>query len=221
MIITYYGHSMFQIEMANGKKILIDPFDAHVGYPVPKLYPDYISVSHQHADHNNTKDFAINDRGEAAKVFDRAGSYDIEEKLTLRQIPTYHDNQKGALRGDNLLSLIKVEGLTFLHLGDLGEDLAPALIKQIGPVDILCLPVGGYYTIDAGQAKALLDRMNPAITIPMHYKTQYNEDFPITLIEDFLSFFPQKAEKLPLLRITKEDLSQQPSLVVLDVFVQK
>ncbi len=218
MIITYHGHSMFEIEFSNGETLLMDPYDDEIGYPLPQVYPDYITVSHQHHDHNNTKAYLENRSGVKSQVFDNEGKYTLSENLELSLYPTFHDSQKGALRGENLLTLIEAEGVRILHLGDLGETLEEDFLNGLGKINILLVPVGGYYTIDAKEAVRLIDLLKPNIVIPMHYQTAYSKPLPIAPIEDFLNLQNRGKEELNLLRVTKDDLSEQPSLAILKVF---
>ena len=92
--------------------------------------------------------------------------------MKLQTLPTFHDTASGKERGDNLLSVISADGITLLHLGDLGHDLDPETLRKIGKVDVLLLPVGGFYTIDAQAATKVMNNIRPSITIPMHYKTE-------------------------------------------------
>lgn len=85
----------------------------------------------------------------------------------------------------------------------------------LGSADIVMLPVGGYYTMDANMAKQVADVLHARVILPMHYKTEANASWPIAPVTDFLRLYPEKAEELPLLRVSAGDLSCQPHLVVL------
>ena len=65
-----------------------------------------------------------------------------------------------------------------VHLGDLGHLLDQDVIAQIGKTDVLMLPVGGFFTIDAEAATRVMNDIRPSIAIPMHFKTEKVE-FPI------------------------------------------
>ena len=164
MKITHIGHSCFKIEFDGGKVLVTDPYDPSVGYPMPKIRADIATLSHGHYDHNYTAALSGN-----VKIF---GSQcdTVADGISLRTVLSFHDNGQGRLRGKNLIFVIKAEGLTLCHLGDLGEDLNPAIIREIGKADILFIPVGGTYTLDYAQAAEYADAINPAVVIPMHYK---------------------------------------------------
>ena len=150
------------------------------------------------------------------KIIDTAGKVQPAPDVRLTGIFCCHDHHNGAHRGQNLLFVLESEGLRIAHLGDLGHIPTPAQVRELGRVDVLLLPVGGYYTIDAQSAAALCHRVQPRMIIPMHYRTQANADWPIAPVEDFLSAMDaQDAPRMPLLRVTAKDLSEQPRVAVL------
>ncbi len=210
MLILHHGHSEFLLETENGFRILTDPFDAHVGYPMKKVNCDAVTVSHGHGDH------CFVEKAEGSIVVaDAQGVTHLSSHVKAIGIPCFHDECEGQKRGKNLIFIIEAEGLRIAHLGDLGA-WDDALIQAIGHVDILLVPVGGFYTIDAASAAEICRRIAPRIVIPMHYKTAVNADWPITPVTDFLALMnAQDAPQMPLLRVTKEDLSEQPALIVL------
>ncbi|NLB91045.1 MAG: MBL fold metallo-hydrolase [Clostridiales bacterium] len=143
MIISYFGHSMFQIELENGKNLMIDPYDDSIGYQPPKLYPDYICISHDHHDHNHISDYSTNKTGEKPLIFKELSSIYDDGQVKITFLPTYHDKEKGRLRGKNDIMVIETESIRILHVGDLGHLLSQETITALGEIDILCLPVGG------------------------------------------------------------------------------
>ena len=210
MLILHHGHSEFLLETANGFRILTDPFDAHVGYPMKKVPCDAVTVSHFHGDHC----FADKAAGDIV-IADRAGETRLSFDVTARGIPSFHDECEGQKRGGNLIFVIEAEGLRIAHLGDLGS-WNGQLAQAVGAVDILLIPVGGYYTIDAAQAATIVREIKPRITIPMHYKTQVNADWPIAPVDSFLAKMNAlNAPRMPLLRVTEQDLSEHPPVIVL------
>ncbi|MGB2988561.1 MAG: MBL fold metallo-hydrolase, partial [Candidatus Zixiibacteriota bacterium] len=71
--------------------------------------------------------------------------------------------------------------------GDLGIDLNDAQVKEIGAVDVLFVPTGGFYTIDAAVASKVAATLNARVVIPMHYKTAFlGDNFPLFGVDEFL-----------------------------------
>lgn len=211
MLITCHGHSEFYLEAQNGFKLLTDPFDGHVGYPMGQYPCDAVTVSHGHGDHN----FVQKALG-APAIVDSEGVWKVSPEVTVTAIPSFHDDEGGKKRGSNLLMKIEMEGLTLVHLGDQGCALTEDQIKALGQADVLMIPVGGFYTIDARQAYAICQRLQPRIILPMHYKTQANASWPITDEKPFLHLLGcESLSPMPLLRVTKGDLSEQPRAALL------
>ena len=209
MIITCLGHASFLLELENGYRIVTDPYDSSVGYPMRHTRANAVLVSHQHHDHN-----AVDTVSGYETVVDAAGSRTLAPGVQVTAIDAFHDDCNGAKRGKTLLFLLEAEGLRVAHLGDLGADLSPSQEKALGRVDILMIPTGGFFTIDAEQAHAIAMRLKPAVTLPMHYRTACNADWPIAAAEAYTSLCPS-FETLPLLRVVKADLACQPKTVIL------
>lgn len=211
MLIRHIGHAEFLIETESGVRIATDPYDAGCGYPVQKISADAVLVSHHHHDH----DAVENLKGEP-RVYDNAGKFTPESGVSITAIRGFHDDAGGSRRGETLLFLIEAEGLRVVHLGDLGCALDGQQLAALKAPDVLMIPVGGFYTIDAKQAYETAEQLGARIILPMHYKTEYNRDWPIAGPEEFLSLYPAAAicRDAEALRITKEDLACQPRVVV-------
>ncbi|MBZ9684951.1 MBL fold metallo-hydrolase [Clostridium estertheticum] len=181
MEITWLGHSSFLLQDSKGRKLLTDPFDATIGYEIYKGSPDIVTISHQHFDHNYTKELNGN-----YKIIDKIGMFYLCD-IPIKGTPSYHDKNKGAKRGDNIIFTFKMDEYTLCHLGDLGHLLSDDDIDAIGTVDILFIPVGGNYTLNGKEAAEVTKRINPKIVIPMHYKTSL-VTFPLDGVETFLMY---------------------------------
>jgi L-ascorbate metabolism protein UlaG (beta-lactamase superfamily) len=128
-------------------KMLMDPFNENeLGYAMPIIEADILIMSHDHEDHNN-----VDAAGENPEVFFDPGNY-ISFGMDIYGIKSYHDEKRGKLRGENTIFCFTLDGIRVCHLGDLGHSLNRTQLKKIGPVDLLFLPVGGRYTIDAAGA---------------------------------------------------------------------
>jgi L-ascorbate metabolism protein UlaG (beta-lactamase superfamily) len=184
MKIKWYGHSAFQITTDSGTRIIIDPYESgafggSIAYGKIKDEADIVLTSHDHGDHNYIKDI----KGKFIHIKE-AGQYE-EKGVKIKAIQTFHDKSKGRERGENLVFVVSAEDITITHLGDLGHILDSGTLQGIGKVDVLLLPVGGFFTIDAKEATKVMDDINPAITIAMHFKTE-SAGLPIEGLEGFI-----------------------------------
>ncbi len=187
MKITYLGHATFLLE-SGPTSILIDPYDERVGYPIPRVQAGVVLVTHEHGDHTNVAMAA----GEPRVIRGLADGQwrtvkETVDGIQISSVPTYHDNTNGSQRGRNTVFIVEAEGLKVVHLGDLGHLLDDDAGKAIGRPDVLMVPVGGHYTIDAAQAHDVVARLRPGVAIPMHYRTEVNPNHPTTTVDTFLA----------------------------------
>ncbi len=69
----------------------------------------------------------------------------------------------------------------------LNESTTQEDIEKIPSVDVLMIPVGGKYTIDAEKATKVISALEPSYVIPMHYKTSDLTGIEgLTGVEEFL-----------------------------------
>ena len=179
MKIKWLGHSSFLITSDTGTKIITDPYTVsdNLKYGEIKETADIVTVSHEHSDHNN----AAAVRG-TPKILKKTAEV---KGIKFNGIPTYHDEARGSKRGTNTIFCFEVDGIKICHLGDLGHPLEDKEVAQLGKVDILLIPVGGYYTIDTKVASEVSNKIAPKIIMPMHYKND-RCSFPITGVDEFL-----------------------------------
>jgi L-ascorbate metabolism protein UlaG (beta-lactamase superfamily) len=165
MDITYYGHSCFRIRSRAGS-IVTDPFQASIGYALPRISADICTISHDHPGHNNAGIL----RGDPY-VITGPGEYEIRG-IFVSGWPSYHDRKKGKERGGNTIYTFEVDGITIAHVGDLGHSPNQATVEMLGDVDILLIPVGGRVTLTAAMASEVINLIEPRLVIPMHYRTR-------------------------------------------------
>lgn len=196
--ITWLGHACFLLKDSKGTAVVTDPFNADVGYPLPRVQAKVVLISHDHFDHNNSgviggapKVLPIVREGIPISVaVDQAG-------LTFTAVPVYHDEHKGADRGPNTIYIWEMDGLRFCHAGDLGHTLDAEQIKAVGKVDVLMIPVGGFFTIDANKAATVAEQLKAKIVFPMHYKTALlarNLASKLAPVDDFVAVMRGQAE---------------------------
>jgi L-ascorbate metabolism protein UlaG (beta-lactamase superfamily) len=215
MEITHLGHSSFRIKGKNAI-LVVDPFHGEqTGLKFPKnVVADVVTVSHNHQGHNAVEavdgsPFCINGPGE----------YEVKG-IGILGFPTYHDTEKGAKLGKNTVYHIEVDGIDILHLGDLGELPSTKDVESFGNVDILIIPVGGTFTIDASSAAKLVAEIEPKVVIPMHYQVEgmnaavYKDLAPVSA---FLKELGKEAVvAVPKYVTTKDKLPVAMEVVVLE-----
>ncbi|MBA7484529.1 MAG: MBL fold metallo-hydrolase [Dehalococcoidia bacterium] len=181
MKIKYLGHAAFVIASDSGVKIITDPYTTspELTYGEIKATADIVTVSHDHLDHCNVA--AV---GGDPQVLRRA-EVSTARGIKFKGVISYHDDEGGRMRGGNIIFCFEVDGVRVCHLGDLGHLLDDKQKVEIGRVDILLVPVGGYYTINAKTATEVCDQLKPGVIIPMHYRT--NKGLPsIAGVDEFL-----------------------------------
>jgi L-ascorbate metabolism protein UlaG (beta-lactamase superfamily) len=182
MKLKWLGHSCFLITSETGLRIITDPYSTvgGINYSPVNEAADIVTVSHDHFDHNNIS--AVSGK---PGIITGSGVKNVKG-IQFKGIASYHDESKGKERGANTIFCFTVDGIRLCHLGDLGHELSREEIAQIGNVDVLLIPIGGFFTIDAKVASKVGDDLKPKVVIPIHYKTP-KCDFPITDVEDFLT----------------------------------
>ena len=156
MEIIWNGHSCFTIKTQEGN-VVLDPYeDGKVpGLGALRLEADAVLCSHEHSDHNFREGVSLSGKPCGVQV---------------ETVPSWHDDACGKKRGPNTIHVLHAEGMKLVHLGDLGTELNREQIKVLSEPDVLLIPIGGYYTIDAAQALRIVEQLHPRITIPMHFR---------------------------------------------------
>ena len=179
MKLEWIGHACFRMTAEDGTVIVTDPYDDSVGIRVPKLAAELVTMSHDHHDHNNLA--MIAGRPQVARGEETAQIHGV----ATRAVGSYHDDRGGALRGRNNVRIFRIDALKVVHMGDQGCMPDETVMQAILDADVMMIPVGGFYTIDAKGAKAIIEQTRPKCVIPMHYKTAHCT-YPIAGVEPFL-----------------------------------
>jgi L-ascorbate metabolism protein UlaG (beta-lactamase superfamily) len=213
MKVKWLGHSAFLLTSDSGVKVLTDPYksgsyDGAVGYKPITAAVDVVTASHRHDDHYCLEGLPIGYECVTGAGEHRAAG------LSITGFKTYHDTNKGKDRGNNVVFVIEMDGIRVCHLGDLGHTLSKEEAGAIGKVDVLLIPVGGFYTIGPREAVEVMKTLAPAVTIPMHFKTEAL-GFPIKPVEDFLSLVGHSERPgTPEIEIKREDLGDRRVVVL-------
>lgn len=212
MTITWLGQSSFKLQdkiSSDGVTVVTDPYGKETGLKMPSFEADIVTISHDHKDHNNIEALRGN-----PFVIDCAGEYDTKGIL-IEGIDSYHDEEEGKLRGGNIIYRIEIDDISIVHLGDLGHVLTNEQLEKLVGVDILLIPVGGKYTLDAKKAVEVISQIEPRIVIPMHYQVEglaYEDFDPVEKFIKELGIEPSREEKL---KISKKDLPQEEMELVI------
>jgi len=214
MKIEWLGHAAFIITSQNGTKILTDPYEPEGPYGTIAHSPikekaDIVTVSHSHSDHCHVP---LHLEKEAQVIRDKINKQ--IKGITIRSVGSFHDSLGGKQRGSNTIFIFEVDGIKIAHFGDLGHSLDNTMLKELGPIDIALIPVGGVFTIDAKMADDIIKKLKPKITIPMHFKTP-KVRFDIDGVEVFLQG-KDNVERLQSaeIEISPEVLSSGPSKII-------
>jgi L-ascorbate metabolism protein UlaG (beta-lactamase superfamily) len=210
MKLKWFGHSCFYLTSKSGVRVLMDPFKSDIGLEMPSVEADIVTMSHNHMDHNN--------KAAASGMFkaiNKPGRFE-KDGVEILGVSTAHDDAGGAKRGKNVIFRITMDGIALCHCGDLGHLLAPEQINEIGHVDVLLIPVGGFYTIDAKTAAEVVKQLGPKVTIPMHYKVE-GLGYPIEGAEPFMKLMGGgKKVNSTEIELQSGDLSKYAGAVMLD-----
>ncbi|MGE5380378.1 MAG: MBL fold metallo-hydrolase [Methylocystaceae bacterium] len=209
--IRWLGHSCFHIRLG-AASIITDPAPPKTGYDILPMAADIVTVSHDHWDHN----YLPLVTGEP-RVFNRAGKFNFKD-INISGLPSFHDGEQGKTRGKNLIFRMEAQGLSIAHMGDLGDFPAPEVMEQLIGLDVLLIPVGGIFTIDADAAYELSGKLKPKMIIPMHFKTK-DLTFKLDPVEKFILKFP-RVQKIPYLNYINR-VDDEPAVVVLDYLLTR
>ena len=174
MKLTYIGHSCFKLE-DQGYTVILDPYaDGYVpGYGNVREKADLVLCSHEHSDHNGRSVVEIICGG--------------KNPFTITEIPSWHDDAQGSLRGNNLIRVLDNGRYRIAHFGDLGCELTKEQEGLLKNLDAALIPVGGFYTIDAQTAKKIVDSIAPKTVIPMHFRGEGFGYDVIAPVEEYLN----------------------------------
>ncbi len=211
--INWLGHSAFNIKLPQLRAV-IDPFPPEVGFKMKPVEADVVLVTHTHFDHSYIQGV----KGEYILI-NGPGEYEIKG-VHIKGWTTYHDKKNGAERGLNTIYRLEGDGFSLLHLGDLGHSLSDDLVEEIGEVDVLFIPVGGFYTLPMEDVVKVIDQLEPTYVLPMHYRTrEHSSRFDkIAPLADFLKEMGVKEEEVrrSSLVLKSKEAEPQTQIVVLE-----
>ncbi|MCX7795252.1 MAG: MBL fold metallo-hydrolase [bacterium] len=207
--ITYFGHSTFLIK-SSSVSIITDPFNPAVGFPMPDVTADIVTASHTHGDHNNISMV----KGNPIIIRDNAEAKGIK----FVAISSFHDNKSGTLRGNNIIFKWTLNDVSFAHFGDYGEDeLTQEQYEKLKGTDIVFIPAGGFYTIDAEKALSIIQKINPKIAIIMHYRIDPYGLKVLASLDDIKKIIPGLEKMSKTMKISKSTLPTKTKIVYMSI----
>ena len=209
--VEWFGHACFAVK-GKTKTLMFDPFKG-IGLPEPNVKADIVLCSHGHPDHNNTKPVS-HEKSVVIEAF--TGTRQIDE-VSIKGVVTFHDSSQGSKRGRNYAYVVHLEDVAFCHLGDLGHTLSSSQVNEIGSVDILFLPIGGFFTIGPEQARDVMESLKPRTVVPMHYRAPGMSVMFRLLkkVEDFVrSDDDVRRLEGPTFTVSKADLPEKRVIIV-------
>lgn len=202
--IRWYGHACFEID--GSVSVVTDPHDGKsIGLPPPKAKADLVLISHDHFDHNCARIVQTSD----TKVLTDS-VMTVEKGVRVEGIKAAHDDQNGSKRGMISMFRFEMDGISFAHLGDVGQELDDIMVEQLSEVDVLFVPVGDVFTIGPQAAKRLVEAVRPKVAVPMHYRLP-GLSLSIRPVQDFLDLF-EKEQTVRLgneIEFSKDDLPEK------------
>jgi L-ascorbate metabolism protein UlaG (beta-lactamase superfamily) len=213
--ITWFGHSFFQMASAGGTRIITDPFGA-MGYPMPEVWPDVVTVGREHRNHNNV---ALARGNPIVLRGLKEGTSEWNDiQMTFRDVLIYNVpvHQRGYMEYERSLKgaafVFEMDGMCILHAGDISEPFNDDQLQLIGHIDVLMVPIGGTYTAGPEEAKQITNQLKPKIVLPMHYWYRQSD------LEHFTSGpYPARFLKTNSFRVSKDTLPPSTEIYVLDV----
>ena len=209
MNITWYGHACFRLYQ-RGASVVTDPYEKSIGYELPRVRANIVTVSHDHPGHRNAK--GVRNR---KLIITGPGEYEARN-VFITGIATFHDGKKGRVRGRNTIYLFDFDGLKLCHLGDLGHIPSQAQVEALNSVDVLLIPVGGVSTLNAAQAAEVVSLLEPKLVVPMHFKMP-SLTFELDRVAKFLKAMGlDDVSAQETLSVTKTTLPEETQVILLN-----
>lgn len=180
MLINWFGECSFLLQDSFHHKIVIDPYDLCSMNKLLEYNPEVLTLSHLHFNIEKSSygpDLPI--------IINKPGTYNFDF-INIIGYSTFHDNSLGMKRGDNIIYTYTFDNMNICHLGYLGHMPSTDIIKSLGTIDILFIPIGGHFTLDSEKAANLVTLIKPKIIIPMYYKT-YDSSYYLDSCNDFIT----------------------------------
>jgi L-ascorbate metabolism protein UlaG (beta-lactamase superfamily) len=207
MEITWYGRACFRLR-GRDATVIADPCPPNTGFVAGKHDVDLLTISHAHPDHTYTRSIS------AKLTLTRPGEYEFKD-LLVTAVRSYHDGEGGTARGENIIFAVEMDGVHVCHLGDLGHLLGDEQLSELGPIDVLLVPVGGATTLTPSEAAEVVAQIGPKIVIPMHYAVDGGST-DLLGPEKFLHEMAVEPIRQPKAQVTPHSLPDETQVVLLE-----
>lgn len=138
--------------------------------------------------------------GDETIVVNGPGEYEVQN-CSIRGIAAHaHTSPEGAKTAT--MYRLDAEGIAVAVLGHVAGKVDDDQIEELGVVDVLIVPVGGFgYTLEPKQAVDFVRSIEPKIVVPVHYAEEgVAYEVPQAPLEDFLKELGTPAEE-PLAKL--------------------
>jgi L-ascorbate metabolism protein UlaG (beta-lactamase superfamily) len=215
--VWFHGQACIRVKGKSGTIIVFDPYDSDfTGLSPLKISGDIVCVTHDHKDHNNSAIVKGVEEGKKPFVITGPGEYEISG-VNIVGTSSFHDDNEGEERGKNTIYHATVDGVNFVHLGDLGQkQLSDSQVEELSTCDVLFIPVGSVYTISGKDAPEIISQIEPKVIIPIHFKLP-GLKFDLDEVSVFLSAMgKEKPETLAKYSVSRDKLPEEPEVVLLE-----
>lgn len=208
MDITWLGHACFRLR-GRDVTVVTDPPDPKSGHAIPRTDADVVTMSHAHPESASLRSI-----GGEPVVLRSPGEYEVKECL-VTGLASFHDAERGKVRGKNTVFVIHLDGVAVCHLGDLGHAMDEAELEALGDIDVLLVPITGADTnLTAATAADVVHQFEPKVVVPMSFEPDGKKE---SLYHRFLSEMGVKdVQPVPKLSVTRANLPQELQVVVLE-----
>lgn len=194
--ITWLGHSTFEVKLADGSVILIDPWLENPKYPSGHELErvDLLLITHGHSDHiSDAMNVIEKFKPQTATIFEiaqwlvskgaenvtginKGGSVELADcKVTMthaQHSSFIQDGDQVVYAGEPASFCVKQpDGRVFYHAGDTNVFSDMSLIRRLYGPELAMLPIGDLYTMDPREAALACEFLKPKKVLPMHYGT--------------------------------------------------
>jgi L-ascorbate metabolism protein UlaG (beta-lactamase superfamily) len=208
--ITFLGHASFLIESPGGVRIVTD-YNDYIRAPV---VPDIVTMNNAHSTHYTDNiepgvKFVLRGWDPAGGVANHQLEY---RDVRIHNVPTNVREFGGTRYNGNSIFVFEIADLCIAHLSHLHHTLTETHLAELGPVDVVMVPVDGTWTLNQEDMITVLQQIKPSLVLPMHIFSQPILDRFLARVGDL---YKVRWADDPSLVLTRADLPKEPEILVL------